>query len=198
MRDLVQEFLAFKTWSLAAEWEMSKMSEKDASDVEPRLVRLRYKCKFKDEYGEPSDEWLDCIEAKCNETVGNYSKPEDKALQRALAARKRHRLNRVFNDIGFFYPDYPNMVWDLKKRKKKVTTRWSKILKVQVESTPQALEEILVNMFFYFWYVGHEFVILISHLKYLFRLYPKLSWQLRFRNFLLWELKRQRLEKLLP
>ena len=85
MRDLVQEFLAFKTWSLAAEWEMSKMSEKDASDVEPRLVRLRYKCKFKDEYGEPSDGWLDCIEAKCNEIVGNYSKPKDKALQRAFA-----------------------------------------------------------------------------------------------------------------
>jgi hypothetical protein len=89
---------------------MPKMSEKDASDVEPRLVRLRYKCNFKDEYGEPSDGWLDCIEAKCNEIVGNYSKLEDKALQLAFATRKRHRLNRVFDAIGFFYPDYPNMV----------------------------------------------------------------------------------------
>jgi hypothetical protein len=42
-RDLVQEFLAFKTWPLATEWEMPKMSEGDASNAEPRLVRLQYK-----------------------------------------------------------------------------------------------------------------------------------------------------------
>jgi hypothetical protein len=59
MRDLVQEFLAFKTWPLAAEWDMPKMSEGDASDAEPGLVRLRYKYRFKDEFGEPSDGWLD-------------------------------------------------------------------------------------------------------------------------------------------
>ena len=39
--DLVQEFLAFKIWPLVAEWEMSKMFEKDASDLEPGLIRLR-------------------------------------------------------------------------------------------------------------------------------------------------------------
>jgi hypothetical protein len=37
------------------------------------------------------------------------------------------------------------MVQDPKKRKKKVTTRQSKVPKVHVGSTPQALEEILVN-----------------------------------------------------
>jgi hypothetical protein len=31
-RDLVQEYLAFKTWPLRVEWEIPKMSEKDASD----------------------------------------------------------------------------------------------------------------------------------------------------------------------
>jgi hypothetical protein len=131
------EFLAFNTWPLAAEWEMSKMSEKDASDAEPGLVRLRYKYKYEDEFGEPSDGWLDYIEVKCNEILGNYSKPEAEALQRAFAARKRHRLNRVFDAIGFFYPSYPNMVQDSKKRRKKVTTRWSKV-QVQDESTPQS------------------------------------------------------------
>jgi hypothetical protein len=39
------------------------------------------------------------------------------------------------------------MVEDSKKRKK-VTTRRSKVPKMQVESTPQASEEILVNMLF--------------------------------------------------
>jgi hypothetical protein len=85
-RDLVQEFLAFKTWPLVIEWEMSKMSEKGASDVEPGLVRLCYKYKFEDEFREPSDGWLDYIEAKCNEILGNYSKPEVEALQRAFVA----------------------------------------------------------------------------------------------------------------
>jgi hypothetical protein len=55
-RDLVQEYLAFRTWPLRDECEMPKMSEKDASDVEPRLVRLRYKYKFGDGFGEPCDE----------------------------------------------------------------------------------------------------------------------------------------------
>jgi hypothetical protein len=52
IRDLVQEFLAFKTWQLGAQWEMSKMSKKDASDVEPRLIRFGYKYTFEDEFGE--------------------------------------------------------------------------------------------------------------------------------------------------
>jgi hypothetical protein len=55
-RDLVQEYLAFETWPLRTEWEMPKKSEKDVSDVEPGLVRLRYKYKFEDEFGEPCNE----------------------------------------------------------------------------------------------------------------------------------------------
>jgi hypothetical protein len=78
--------LVFKIWPLRAEWEMLKMSEKDASDTEPGLVRLHYKYNFKDEFGKPCDEWLDSIEAKCNEILGNYSKPEAEALLRAFVA----------------------------------------------------------------------------------------------------------------
>jgi hypothetical protein len=123
-RDLVQEYLAFKTWPLRAKWEMSEMSKKDASVAEPGLVRLRYKYNFEDEFGEPCDEWLDFIESKCNEILRNYSKLEAKAPHCAFAARKRCQLNCVFDAIGFFYPDYPNMIQDLKKRnKRKVTTK---------------------------------------------------------------------------
>jgi fucose permease len=64
------------------------------------------------------------------------------------------------------------MVQDSKKRKKKVTTRQRKVPKVQVKST-QASKEILVNIFFLFWYIGHEFAILISQFKYF--LHPKLG-----------------------
>jgi hypothetical protein len=101
---------------------MSNMSEEDASDAEPGLVRLRYKYRFEDEFGEPSAEWLDYFEARFNEILGNYSKPKAEAL-RAFGARKTRRLNCVFDAIDFFYPDYPMMVQDSKKRKKKVTIR---------------------------------------------------------------------------
>jgi hypothetical protein len=105
IRDLVQEFLAFKTWPLGAQWEMSKMSKKDASDVEPRQIRFRYKYTSTYEFGEPSDRWLGFVEEKCNEILGNYSKSEAEALHRAFADQKRGQLNCIFDAIGFFYPD---------------------------------------------------------------------------------------------
>jgi hypothetical protein len=91
---------------------MSKMSEGDALDTEPGLVRLRYKYSFEDEFGEPSDGWLDYVEARCNEILANYSMPEAEALQRAFGARKRRQLNHVFDAIEFFHPDYLVMVHD--------------------------------------------------------------------------------------
>jgi hypothetical protein len=85
-RDLVQEFLAFKTCSLAVEWDMLKVSKGDALDVELGLVRLQYKYRFKDEFGEPSDGLLDYVEARCNAILGNFSKSEAEALQQAFGA----------------------------------------------------------------------------------------------------------------
>jgi hypothetical protein len=38
--------------------------------------------------------------------VGSYSKAEDNALSTAFGNRKKKRLNRVFDAIGFMYPDY--------------------------------------------------------------------------------------------
>jgi hypothetical protein len=85
-RDLVQEYLVFKTWPLRSEWDMT---EKDASDVEPRLIKLRYKYRFEDEFGEPCDRWLGSIEAKCKEILGNYNKPKVEALYRSTVAQNK-------------------------------------------------------------------------------------------------------------
>jgi hypothetical protein len=68
------------------------------------------------------------VEAKCNEILGNYSKPEAKALHWASAARKKCRLNHVFDAISLFYP---GMIQDSKKRKRKVTTKRSKVSKIK-------------------------------------------------------------------
>ena len=50
------------------------------------MIRLCYKYKFEYEFGEPGDGWLDYVEEKCNEILGNYSKPEAEPLQWAFAA----------------------------------------------------------------------------------------------------------------
>jgi hypothetical protein len=70
------------------------------------LVRLKYTFRFGDQFIEPDDDWLKCIEATSDELLGPYSKAEDNALSAAFGSQKKKRLNRVFNAIGFMYPDY--------------------------------------------------------------------------------------------
>ena len=38
--------------------------------------------------------------------LGAYSKAEDEAMITVFGARGKKRLNRVFDIIGFVYPDY--------------------------------------------------------------------------------------------
>jgi hypothetical protein len=70
------------------------------------LVRLKYTFRYGDKFVEPDDDWLKCIEATSDELLGPYSKAEDTALSAAFGGQKKKRLNRVFDAIGFIYPDY--------------------------------------------------------------------------------------------
>jgi hypothetical protein len=70
------------------------------------LVRLKYTFRFGDQFVEPDDDWLKCVENTSDELLGAYSKYEDNALSTAFGSRKKKRLNRVFDAIGFVYPDY--------------------------------------------------------------------------------------------
>jgi hypothetical protein len=70
------------------------------------LDRLKYTFKYTDKFVEPDDDWLKSIEAISDELLGSYSKAEDTALSAAFGGRKKKRLNRVFDAIGFVYPDY--------------------------------------------------------------------------------------------
>jgi hypothetical protein len=49
---------------------------------------------------------LDAIEATSDELLGAYSRAKDEAMTVAFGARGKKRLNRVFDVIGFIYPDY--------------------------------------------------------------------------------------------
>jgi hypothetical protein len=103
-RDLIQEHIAFRVWPLAEKWEMPKETVRETD--EGGLVRLKYTFKYGDKFVEPDDDWLKSIEAISDELLGLYSKAEDTALSAAFGGRKKKRLNRVFDAIGFVYPDY--------------------------------------------------------------------------------------------
>jgi hypothetical protein len=103
-RDLVQEHVAYRIWPLVVNWEMSK--ETISNPNEGGLVRLKYTFRFGDQFIEPDDDWVKCIEATSDELLGPYSKAEDNALSAAFGSQKKKRLNRVFDAIGFMYPDY--------------------------------------------------------------------------------------------
>jgi hypothetical protein len=74
--------------------------------VKNGLVRLKYTFRFRERFDEPNDDWLKCIEATSDELLGAYFKAEDNALSAAFGGRGKKRLNRVFDAIGFVYPDY--------------------------------------------------------------------------------------------
>jgi hypothetical protein len=103
-RDLVQEHVANMIWPLVDNWEMPK--ETISNPNEGGLVRLKYTFRFRDQCIEPDDDWLKCVENTSDELLGAYSKSEDNALSVAFGSQKKKRLNRVFNAIGFMYPDY--------------------------------------------------------------------------------------------
>jgi hypothetical protein len=103
-RDLIQEHIAFRVWPLVESWEMPKETTADSSEC--GLVRLKYTFRFGEKFDEPNDDWLKCIEATSDELLGAYTNAEDNALSAAFGGWKKKRLNRVFDAIGFVYPDY--------------------------------------------------------------------------------------------
>jgi hypothetical protein len=113
-RDLIQEHISFRVWPLVENWDMPKETTTDSS--EGGLVRLKYTFRFREKFDEPNDDWLNCIEATSDELLGAYSKAEDNALSAAFGGRGKKRLNRVFDAIGFVYPDYR---YPLRRQEKK-------------------------------------------------------------------------------
>jgi hypothetical protein len=61
---------------------------------------------------------LKCIEATSDELLGAYSKAEDNALSAAFGGQGKKRLNKVFDAIGFVYPDYHYPLRGQEKKRK--------------------------------------------------------------------------------
>jgi hypothetical protein len=103
-RDLVQEHIAYRVWPLGSGWEMPKETADGSS--EGGLVYRKYTFKYRSQFDKPNDDWLDAIEATSDELLGAYSRAEDDAMTTTFGGRGKKRLNRVFDVIGFVYPDY--------------------------------------------------------------------------------------------
>jgi hypothetical protein len=146
MRDLIQEHIAFRVWPLVESWDMPK--ETTAESSEGGLVRLKYTFRFREKFDEPDDDWLKCIEATSDELLGTYSRAEDDALSVAFGGRGKKRLNRVFDAIGFVYPEYRYPLRERGKKRKTVgsaTTAVTKGKKVKVLThRPRYIEPAVV------------------------------------------------------
>jgi hypothetical protein len=99
---------------------MPKETTTDSS--EGGLIRLKYTFRFREKFDEPNDDWLKCIEATSDELLGAYSKADDNALSAAFGGRGKKRLNRVFDAIGFMYPDYLYPLRGQEKKRKVVAS----------------------------------------------------------------------------
>jgi hypothetical protein len=105
-RDLVQEYLAKRTFPMSGGWGMPKKKEEGKKY---ELVRLPYRFKFQKRFSKPCTEWFELIETMCNEILGNYTKKEDQLMTATFGTREKRRLNRVMDALNFEYPDYERL-----------------------------------------------------------------------------------------
>jgi hypothetical protein len=105
-RDLVQEYLANKTFPTSSGYGMPKKKE---GGKKYELVRLPLHYKFEKQFKKPCTEWLEMIETMCNEILGNYTKKEAQLMTAAFGTRPKRRLNRVLDALNFEYPDYERL-----------------------------------------------------------------------------------------
>jgi hypothetical protein len=84
-RDLVQEYLANRTFPSSSGWGMPKRKEEGKKY---ELVCLPYRFKIQKRFSKPCTRWLEMIEIMCNEILGNYTKKEDQLVIAAFGTRE--------------------------------------------------------------------------------------------------------------
>jgi hypothetical protein len=91
------------------------------------LVYLKYTFRYRSQFDKLNDDWLDAIEATSDELHGAYSKAKDEVMITTFGARGKKRLNRVFDVIGFVYPDYYYPTRKQGKKRKAATSTSSSV-----------------------------------------------------------------------
>jgi hypothetical protein len=92
---------------------------------------------------------LDAIEATSDELLGAYLRAEDDSMTTTFGGRGMKRLNRVFDVIGFMYPDYCYPARRQGKKRKPATSATSstpKSKKIKVLThRPKHIETVEVS-----------------------------------------------------
>jgi hypothetical protein len=141
-RDLVQEYLANKTFLTSSGWGMPKKKE---GGKKYELVRLPYRFKFEKQFKKPCTKWLEMIETMCNEILGNYTKKEDQIMTAAFGTRPKQRLNRVMDALNFEYPDYGRLDKGAEgAKRKRVVSILSREVARSVKADERALKKVKV------------------------------------------------------
>jgi hypothetical protein len=78
------------------------LKETTAGSSQGGLVYLKYTFRYRSQFDEPNDDWLDAIEATSDELLGAYSKAEDDAMATAFRARAKKRLNRYSMSLDLY------------------------------------------------------------------------------------------------
>jgi hypothetical protein len=118
-RGLLQECLANRTVPTSGGWGMPKKKE-EGNKYE--LIRLPYRFKFQKSFSKPYTEWLELIEAMCNEILANYTNKEDQLMTVAFGTWEKRRPNRVMDALNFEYPDYERLDEGVRGAKKRVVS----------------------------------------------------------------------------
>jgi hypothetical protein len=103
--------------------------EAAAGSSQGGLVYLKYTFKYRDQFDEPNDDWLNCVEVTSDELLGAYTRVEDDAMTLAFGGRGKRRLSKVFDVIGFVYPNYCYPSRKQGKKRKVVASAISATLK---------------------------------------------------------------------
>jgi hypothetical protein len=148
-RDLIQEHISFRVCPLVESWDMPK--ETTAESREGGMDRLKYTFRSREKFDEPNDDWLKCIEDTSDELLGTYSKAENDALSAAFGGRGKKRLNKVFDAIGFVYPNYHYPLRRQGKKRKNVASATTTMLKCKkmkvLTHQPRYIEPTIVPEF---------------------------------------------------
>jgi hypothetical protein len=99
---LIQEALAYDIYPTRTGWKLSK----EVKSKDGELVTLAFVFKRQSLCKVASAEWLRLIEEKYNEICGSYLTREHEDMKTQFRSRRKRRMNRVMDAIGFEYPDY--------------------------------------------------------------------------------------------
>jgi hypothetical protein len=127
------------------------LKETGAGSSQDGLVSLKYTFRYRDRFDKPNDDSLKCIESTSDELLGAYARAKDDALSSAFGSRGKKRLNRVFDAIGFIYPDYYYPSRKQGKKRKTATSAISVVPKGKkikvLTHRPRYIETAIVSKF---------------------------------------------------